>query len=173
MLDHDNGGNQSRLDHRSRDRDDRKSRGMPWRGVERCFCPRISSFVGVGFGFVGGLIRLGLVATDGMWFDNVIRLFYCPGLLFLSKWSGLSVLSCEEAFGLLSVNGLDRIVVSAFSGFSCYRPFLLFKLERFLVEFEQIFPLIWFLLAALVHPISGANLFFKLLVLCAWPMARI
>lgn len=30
-----------------------------------------------------------------------------------SKWSGLSVLSCEEAFGLLSVNGLDRIVVSA------------------------------------------------------------
>lgn len=54
----------------------------------------------------------------------------------------------------------------AVSGFSCYRPFLLFKLERFLVEFEQIFPLIWFLLAALVHPISGANLFFKLLVLC-------
>lgn len=52
----------------------------------------------------------------------------------------------------------------AVSGLSCYRPFLLFKMERFFVEFEQIFPLIWFILAALVHSISGANLFFKLLV---------
>ena len=64
-------------------------------------------------------------------------------------------------------------LVGAVSGLSCYMPFLLFKLERFLVDFEQIFPLIWFILASLVHPISGANLFFKLLVIVSWPMTRV